>query len=324
VSEDPSPPSGAPRGYDELNPYSRIIVDEALRRGISVEIVDAPIGELVLSRNGKAVRTIQSLSELTSAVAFRRCDDKLHSRRLFEHAGLRVPAGRPATFDDADEAFLDRWKDIVVKPVRGEQGDGVTVGVIDREGLAAAVASAQQVCPEVLLEQRCHGEDLRVIVIDGEVVAAAVRRPPVVIGDGEQTVGELIEHLSRERATATAGTATIPLDDTTREVVRSDGYNLASVPPEGAVIAVRGAANVHKGGTIDDVTEQLHPDLAVVAIEVARVIEIPVVGVDFIVPAVDGPEYVLIEANEQPGLANHEPRPTAERFIDLLFPETAP
>jgi D-alanine-D-alanine ligase-like ATP-grasp enzyme len=85
---------------------------------------------------------------------------------------------------------------------------------------------------------------------------------------------------------------------------------------------VRRTANLHTGGTIRDVTDELHAALAAVAVAAARAIEIPVLGLDLIVPAVDGAEYVAIEANEQPGLANHEPRPTAQRFVDLLFPET--
>jgi D-alanine-D-alanine ligase-like ATP-grasp enzyme len=70
------------------------------------------------------------------------------------------------------------------------------------------------------------------------------------------------------------------------------------------------------------VTDRLHPALAEVAIRAARAIDIPVVGLDLLVDSVTSPDYVMIEANEQPGLANHEPRPTAARFIDLLFPET--
>jgi D-alanine-D-alanine ligase-like ATP-grasp enzyme len=116
----------------------------------------------------------------------------------------------------------------------------------------------------------------------------------------------------------------VPLDETTSSVVRASGWELDDVLPEGAVLEVRRTANVHTGGTIDDVTDDLHPDLADVAVQAARAIDIPVVGIDLVVPAVDGPEYTIIEANEQPGLANHEPRPTAERFLDLLFPETAP
>ncbi len=242
---------------------------------------------------------------------------------MLEEAGLRVPAGRLATFDEADAAFLEECKDIVVKPDRGEGGQGLTVGVVDREGLDSALAAARAVCPDVLLEQRCDGEDLRVVVIGDQVVAAAVRRPPTVTGDGTRTVTELVESLSRSGADATGGAARVPVDETTLEVVRAEGHDADTVLPEGTSLAVRRTANVHTGGTIDDVTEQLHPELAAVAIAAARAIEIPVVGVDLMVPAIDGPEYVIIEANEQPGLANHEPRPTAQRFVDLLFPETA-
>ncbi len=79
-----------PEGYDQLNRYARLIVDEALRRGIAVEIVDPRIGELVLTYGGRRMTTIESLSELTSAVAFRRCDDKLLTRRVLEKAGLHL------------------------------------------------------------------------------------------------------------------------------------------------------------------------------------------------------------------------------------------
>ena len=96
------------------------------------------------------------------------------------------------------------------------------------------------------------------------------------------------------------------------------------MPPADAAFPVRKAANLHTGGTIHDVTAAVHPALAEAAVKVARTIDIPVVGVDFIVPSVEGPDYVFIEANERPGLANHEPQPTAERFIDLLFPLSMP
>lgn len=327
MSEDVGTPfrhgAGRPAGYGELDRYSRIVVDEALRRGIAVELLDPSHGEMVLTFDGVSITTLESLSERTSAVAFRRCHDKLHTRRVLERAGLRLPAGRAATFDDGDVAFLERWKDLVVKPTRGDGGDGVTVGVVDHAGLSAALDTARSVYTDVLLEQRCEGEDLRIVVIDDQVVAAAVRRPPAVTGDGRRTVSELIEEFSRARADATDGAAAVPLDDTTLEAVRSHGYELESVLEPGAELVVRRTANLHTGGTIHDVTADLHPELAAVACRAARAIRIPVLGLDLAVEAVDGPDYVVIEANEQPGLANHEPQPTAERFIDLLFPATA-
>jgi D-alanine-D-alanine ligase-like ATP-grasp enzyme len=106
-------------------------------------------------------------------------------------------------------------------------------------------------------------------------------------------------------------------------VVASAGYQLDDVLTEGVTLPVRRTANLHTGGTIHDVTDELHPALADAAVGVARAIGIPVVGVDLVVEGIDSPGHVVIEANEQPGLANHEPRPTAERFVDLLFPATA-
>ncbi|MFN2166319.1 MAG: N-acetylglutaminylglutamine synthetase, partial [Anaerolineae bacterium] len=90
----------------------------------------------------------------------------------------------------------------------------------------------------------------------------------------------------------------------------------------GKRLLVRKTANLHTGGTIHDVTDQLSSTLSSAAAEAARVLEIPVVGLDFLVPDVEGSDFVIIEANERPGLANHEPAPTAERFVDLLFPRT--
>jgi D-alanine-D-alanine ligase-like ATP-grasp enzyme len=83
---------------------------------------------------------------------------------------------------------------------------------------------------------------------------------------------------------------------------------------------VRKAANLHTGGSIHDVTGEVHPKLVEAACKASRAIDIPVVGIDFIVRSPSAPDYVFIEANERPGLANHEPQPTAERFVDLLFP----
>jgi len=311
---------GLPDGYAQLNRYTQIIVDEARRRGIGVEVLDPTLGELVLSCDGRRVTTLESLSELTSAVAFRRCDHKLYTRRVLAEAGLRIPAGRAATFNGADEDFLAEWKDIVVKPARGEGGAGISVGVVDDEALVVALASAKAVWPEVLLEQRCPGEDLRVVVIGDEVVAASVRRPPAVVGTGRDTVADLIDVLSRSRSQATGGASRIPLDATTIAVVAAQGCDIDSVLPQGEELVVRRTANLHTGGTIHDVTDALHPQLAAVALQAAAAIAIPVLGLDLMVPAVDGADYVIIEANEQPGLANHEPQPTAERFVALLFP----
>ena len=106
-----------------------------------------------------------------------RCDDKRLTRRLVAEAGIAVPSGRLATFDERDYEFLDEVGDVVVKPTRGEQGKGITVGVDNPDGLDAALARAREQHPEVLIEQRAPGDDLRLVVIDHKVVAAALRSP---------------------------------------------------------------------------------------------------------------------------------------------------
>ncbi|CAN5346812.1 N-acetylglutaminylglutamine synthetase [soil metagenome] len=312
----------APGEEADLNPYARIVVDEAHRRGVAVDIVDADAGLLQLSYGGRSVSTRESLSDLTSAVAMTRCDDKALTRRLLAGAGIAVPEGQLVEHGDADTAFLLAQGQIVVKPARGEQGKGITVGVTDPEQLGRAIEEARQVCPDVLLEELVEGDDLRVLVIDYRVVAAAVRRPPEVVGDGRHTAAELIDAQSRRRERATGGESAIPMDDQTVDTLGAQGVAPDEVVEEGQVLQVRRTANLHTGGTIHDVTDRLHPALAEAAVTAAEVLEIPVVGMDLLVKAVDQPDYVIIEANERPGLANHEPQPTAQAFLDLLFPRT--
>jgi GNAT-family acetyltransferase (TIGR03103 family) len=310
----------------EIDPTSRLIIEEAKRRGITVQVL-APRAEYFrLSFGPRAIVCRESLSELTHAVALSRCDDKRTTSELLAQAGLCVPEQALASSREHDLAFLRKHGSIVVKPARGEQGKGVCVGVSTPAALSDAIARASLVSHVVLLEQLVRGDDLRIIVIDGKLVAAAVRKPAQVVGDGQSTVRELIVRTSRARAAATFGESTIPLDGETERCVRDAGFSFAHVLATGQALTVRGTANLHTGGTIEDVTEALHPELARVACRAAEVLDIPVVGLDLIVASVraaeDIPVYAILEANERPGLANHEPQPTAARFVDFLFPET--
>ena len=164
---------------------------------------------------------------------------------------------------------------------------------------------------------------VRVLVIADEVVAAAVRRPAAVVGNGHDTVAELVRAQSRRRERATGGESSIPLDEVTEQVVRAAGHELGDVLPRGTRLQVRLTANLHTGGTIEDCTDELSLPIREAAVRAARTIGIPVTGIDFMVPDVTGEVFTFVEANERPGLANHQPRPTAARFVDLLFPATA-
>ncbi len=307
---------------EELNPYAQIITTEARRRGIAVDVLDAEQAYFSLSFGGRTLTCRESLSELTSAIAMSRCDDKRVTHRCLSAVGLRVPAQVLAVDEQTSLDFLQTYGNIVVKPARGEQGVGVSVGISTPEEMAEAIARAEQGGGAALLEEMVVGMDLRIVVIDFRVVAAAIRRPPDIVGDGKHTIEQLIEKQSRRRAAATGGESKIPLDSETMRCVQAAGYTLDEVLPPRTVVEVRKAANLHTGGTIHDVTDELHPHLVAVAKRAAEVLDIPVVGLDLMVPSVRQPDYWIIEANERPGLANHEPQPTAERFIDLLFPQT--
>jgi len=306
----------------DLNIYAGILVQEARRRGIGVEVLDADAGYFKLTLGGRSVTCRESLTELTSAIAMSRCDDKRLTLKLMQSAGVQVPEQVCADDLDAVADLLRRHGRLVVKPTRGEQGQGVRVDLAQMAQVLQAIDEARQYSSEVIVEQMVQGQDLRIVVIDHQVVAAAVRVPATVLANGRLDLRHLIERHSRRRQMATAGESRIPIDTETERCLAAQGYRLEDVPPAGTRIQVRKTANLHTGGTIHDVTPVLHPTLKKAAERASRVLDIPVVGFDFMVPSPEQPHYVVIEANERPGLANHEPQPTAERFIDLLFPQT--
>jgi len=309
--------------FGGLNPYAMIIINEARRRGISVEVIDAAVGIFKLRNAGHEMLCRESLTELTGGVAMTWCQDKVLTSRRLASIGLRVPkqiiAGDPATNAD----FLQEHEAVVVKPALGEQGKGISVDVRTEDHLAEAIARAAKEGGHVVIEELCSGQDLRIVVIGYKVVAAAMRKPAEIVGDGTSTVAQLIERQSARRAAATGGESKIPVDGETERCLAGQGLDYDSVLEAGRAVKVRKTANLHTGGTIHDVTAELHPVLREVAETAARALRIPVVGLDFLVPSPDSDQYVIIEANERPGLANHDPQPTAQRFIDLLFPFTA-
>ncbi|MET1756610.1 N-acetylglutaminylglutamine synthetase [Novosphingobium sp. RD2P27] len=308
-----------------LNPYALIIINEARRRGIHVEVIDEESGIFRLSLGGRTVVCRESLSELTSAVAMSICENKEISRRVVSEAGVRVPD--QVQWDGTREQiadFLGRNTAVVVKPTHGEQGRGISVDLRSVEEVESAIASAQRMSTTVLLEEYFEGQDLRLVVINFKLVAAAIRKPAAVTGDGISTIARLIDAQSRRRMAATAGESRIPVDAETARIVRLAGYTMDDILPAGEELQVRKTANLHTGGTIHDVTDSVHPELVEAAVAAARSIDIPVVGIDFMVTSPRSPDYVFIEANERPGLANHEPQPTAQRFVDLIFPLSMP
>jgi GNAT-family acetyltransferase (TIGR03103 family) len=223
-----------PPGLEDLNPYARIIAEEALERGVRVEVSDAEWGEMRLSLGGRTVLTRESLSEFTSAVAMSRCDDKRVTRRIMERAGVRVPRGATVTDGDLDAArtLLAESGEVVVKPARGEQGKGITVGVdLDRRARAgggAARPSAPTCWPRSSCPARTCASSSSTTRCRPPRSAGRRgrrRRPPHGQRAGPR------HQPPRERATG--GSQRIPRDDSTRDVVRAAGYAMDDVLPTG-------------------------------------------------------------------------------------------
>ncbi len=308
--------------YNDLNPYSMIIINEAKLRGIGVDVIDPVNNYFKLTHSGRSITCRESLCDLTSAVAMSRCADKSVTHNLLKPLNISLPDQHIVDGSDDDYKFLKKYKHIAVKPADGEQGQGISLLVRSNAELELAIKKAKKVSSKVVLEEFVKGDDLRILVIDFEVAAAAIRKPAEIIGDGIHTVKELIEKQSRRRELATQGESSIPMDDETKRTIFNGGYSFEDILETHKKLQVRKTANLHTGGTIHDVTDELHPDLAQDAIKIARTIDIPVVGIDFMVRSVTKNNYYFIEANERPGLANHEPQPTAQKFIDMLFPNT--
>ncbi len=309
-----------PGPEEDLNPYARIIVDEAHRRGIEVRVDDAEGGLFTLTQGGRQIRCRESLSDLTTAVSMTLCQDKVLTHRALQHAGLRQPQQRLAGSAEENAAFLAEHGSLVVKPVDGEQGPGRGGGPAHRgRGRGGhrgrppfRFARAAGELPRRPRPARA-GDWLR---------GGGRRHPSSRRGDRRRPA----QHPRADRGAEPPAPgrhrreSRIPLDHETERTLRAAGYGYDDVLPSGEHLAVRRTANLHTGGILGDVTDALHPALREAAIQAARALEIPVVGLDFLVEAADQPDYVIIEANERAGLANHEPQPTAERFVDLLFP----
>lgn len=305
-----------------LNPYAQIIVNEAYRRGVVVDVIDAERSLFNLKFAGRSVNCIESLTDLTSAIAFQRCADKALTSKLVAAEGITVPKELVDPDQDAAHAFLEEHQQVVVKPQQGEQGKHVFVGITDEGTMMRAMELIRDLGQIPILQQFVEGTDLRVIVIGGRFVAAAIRRPPFVVGDGASTIEDLIHNLDKRRQAATDGESRVRIDSETERCLASQGYHLKSILPTGVSAQVRKTANLHTGGTIEDVTDLIHPSVREMSELCARCLDIPVVGLDFMISDPESDQVCFIEANERPGLANHEPQPVVERFLDLLFPES--
>jgi len=316
----------------QLGPSTRSIVEAAVARGIPARRLNA--GSLVrLGQGAKQRRIIAAETDQTGAVAESIAQDKELTRMLLAEAGIPVPEGRPVS--DAADAWAAAegiGAAVVVKPRYGNQGRGVSVDLSTREEVERAWHVAREEESTVMVERFVTGGDYRVLVVGGKVVAASRRHPPTVVGDGISTIRQLVDRVNEDprRCSDHAGALSpVRIDDVAVAVLAEQGLDADSVPAAGRTVLLRQNANLSTGGTAEDVTDFVHPEVAARAVEAARIVGLDVAGIDIVTAdisrSLESQRGVVIEVNAGPGLRMHleptvgTPRNVGAAIVDTLF-----
>ncbi len=316
---------------ERLGPSTGSIVEAAVARGIPYRRLTR--GSMVQFGWGSKQRRIQAAEvDSTSAVAESIGQDKDLTKRLLHAAGVPVPLGRPVeSVDEAWEVALKVGLPVVVKPQDGNQGKGVTVNITDRAQLEEAYKNAVEY-GTVMVERFLPGHDFRLLVVGDQLVAAARREPPQVLGDGEHTVRQLVEVVNQDprRGEGHATSLTkIRLDDIAVARLAMQNLTPDSVPPKGQRVILRNNANLSTGGTATDVTDDVHPEVAARAVAAAQMVGLHICGVDMVAETVLRPLEEqgggFVEVNAAPGLRMHlapsygKPRNVGQAMVDKLY-----
>ena len=303
----------------QLSLSSQIIITEARKRNIKVTIIVPEKGLFTLQNGPNTVHCCSSLTERSSVVSAEICLDKYLTNAVLRQTHIHVPDQIEAGSSKKNNAFFNKYKRVVTKPPSQSMGRGVSVDIRSIEEMEETIRILRVSEDEsVIIEEFVEGEDVRVVIIGHKYAAAIHRTPPAVTGNGTDSIETLIRAINITKPDDNQ----IPLNYETKRCVKLSNYKLTDVLPAGETIPVRKNANEHTGGVPEDVTDIVSPYIRGIAEEISRIINIPLIGIDFLVPKVDGDEYTVIEVNSRPGLDGHEPQPMGAKFIDFLFPET--
>ncbi len=317
-----------------LGPSTGSIVNAAVARNIPYRRLTE--GSLVVFGWGKKQRRIQAAEiDQTSAIAEAIAQDKDLTKKLLQAAGVPVPEGREVS--DPEDAWLAAQEiglPVVIKPKDGNQGKGVTVNVTSKEQLVAGFQAASEFRDSILVERFVPGNDFRLLVVGNKLVAAARRDPPQVVGDGKQSVRELVEQVNKDprRGSGHATSLTkIRFDDIALASLAKQGYTAESVPPKGQRVILRNNANLSTGGSATDVTDDVHPEVAARAVAAAQMVGLDICGVDLVCDSVIKPieqqNGGIVEVNAAPGLRMHlspsfgKGRAVGEAIMNTVFPD---
>jgi len=293
---------------------------------------------LIQLGHGKFQQRIQAtVTGRTSHIAVELAQDKEETNKILANCGLPVP--RQELVRSADRAVRAAERlgfPVVTKPYDGNHGRGISIGLRSADEVRAGFAAASEHSASVIVETYLHGDDHRLLVVNGELIAATRRTPGRVIGDGIHTVRELVEIVNRDprRGIGHEKVMTrLELDAQADMMLKRQGLDADAVPAAARVVLLRSTANLSTGGTATDVTDIIHPDNRDMAVRAVAAIGLDVGGVDFLCPDI-AESYKLVgggicEVNAAPGFRMHvapsegTPRDAAGPVIDMLFPPGA-
>ena len=319
-----------------FGPSTQAILDEAARRDIPyIRLNDQSFVQLGQGRYQQRIRA--TMTSRTSALGVDIAGDKKLTTTLLASAGLPVP--RSDMVRSADEATAVAARigyPVVTKPLDGNHGRGVSLDLRSdedvRRGFERAIEQTRS--GVVVVESFIQGNDYRVLVIDGHMVAVAQRVPAHVIGDGKHTVRELVDSTNRDprRGIGHEKVLTrIKVDSAAEELVRRQGFDLDAVPPKETFVKLAATGNMSTGGISIDRTWEADHDNVEIAEEAARVVGLDVAGIDFLTPDISQPVRetggAIVEVNAAPGFRMHthptegDPQYVAKAVIDMLFPQ---
>jgi cyanophycin synthetase len=316
-----------------LGPSTEAIVKEAEKKGIPWMTLDARF--LIQLGYGASQKRIQAtMTNNTGILGVELACDKEATKRILAAAGVPVPRGTVINFlDDLEEAieYVGGYP-IVIKPVDGNHGRGITIDIRSWSEAEAAYDVARQVSRGVIIERYYTGRDHRVLVVDGKVVAVAERVPAHVIGDGKSTIAELVEDTNNDpnRGEGHDKVLTkIELDRTSYQLLERQGLTLNSILPKDKTCYLRATANLSTGGIAVDRTDEIHPENIWMAQRIVKTIGLDIAGIDVVTNDISRPvretDGVIVEVNAAPGFRMHiapsygTSRNVAGAVVDMLF-----
>ncbi len=321
------------REDERLGPSTGSIVDEAIRRRIPYIRLNRH--SLVQLGYGVNQRRIQAtIASTTSSIAVELACDKEETKNLLEASEIPVPRGRIIRDEEDLQAAIDKiGYPMVLKPVNGNHGKGATTNIKTWEGAVEALAAAQKYSRGVICEKFITGRDFRCLVIDNKFVAAALRTPAAVTGDGKSTVQQLIDQVNADPRRGYGHEkvlTSIKVDHFLMGMLDKKGYDLSTIIAAGEELWLKPTANLSTGGTATDVTDYVHPDNIFMCERIARIIGLNICGIDIMAEDLNEPITQnggsVLEVNAAPGFRMHLdpteglPRNVAANVIDMLYP----